>query len=158
MTSIFKLTIISGGQTGADRGGLEAAKELGLPTGGYCPKGYLTEDGPDLMLKEFGLIELKSKSYKSRTVKNIKVSDGTVIFVDVDSSGKLKSKGSLLTFNTAVKLNKPVLVNPDEAKFKTWLTDNNIQVLNVAGNRESVNPGISNIVKSFLLKSLMNNI
>lgn len=111
----------------------------------------MTEDGPDLSLKEFGLIELKSKSYKSRTVKNIKVSDGTVIFGDTDSSGKLKSKGSLLTFNTSVKLNKPVIVNPDEATFKTWLSHNNIYVLNVAGNRESVNPGVQEMVKQFLL-------
>ena len=31
--------IISGGQTGADRGGLDAAIELGIPHGGWCPKG-----------------------------------------------------------------------------------------------------------------------
>jgi len=37
--------VISGGQTGADRGGLIAAKELGIPTGGTAPLGYKTEAG-----------------------------------------------------------------------------------------------------------------
>lgn len=114
----------------------------------------MTEDGSDISLKEFGLIELKDTGYKKRTVKNIKTSDGTVIFGDTDSSGKLKSKGSLLTFYTVVKLNKPVIVNPDEASFKAWLVGNSIQVLNVAGNRESVNPGIQDRVKTFLLLAL----
>jgi hypothetical protein len=31
--------LISGGQTGADQGALDAALELGHPCGGWCPKG-----------------------------------------------------------------------------------------------------------------------
>jgi hypothetical protein len=31
--------VISGGQTGADQAGLAAAKRLGVPTGGFMPKG-----------------------------------------------------------------------------------------------------------------------
>ncbi|HEY5122242.1 MAG TPA: putative molybdenum carrier protein, partial [Ignavibacteria bacterium] len=128
--------IISGGQTGADRGGLEGARALGIETGGYCPKGYLTENGLDLTLKDFGLIEINSKDYRERTIKNIEISDGTVIFDNVNEKGKLKSPGSVLTLNTAIKISKPVVVNPDELTFKTWLIENNIHVLNVAGNRE----------------------
>ncbi len=37
---------ISGGQSGADFGGLLAAKRCGIPTGGKIPKGFLTENGP----------------------------------------------------------------------------------------------------------------
>ena len=37
--------IVSGGQTGADRGGLDAARAVGLPHGGWCPKGRQAEDG-----------------------------------------------------------------------------------------------------------------
>ena len=37
--------IVSGGQTGVDRGALEAALELGFPYGGLIPKGRLAEDG-----------------------------------------------------------------------------------------------------------------
>lgn len=37
--------IISGGQTGVDRGALEAAIALGILHGGYCPRGRRAEDG-----------------------------------------------------------------------------------------------------------------
>jgi len=39
------LKIMSGGQTGVDRGALEAALELGIECGGWCPAGRLAEDG-----------------------------------------------------------------------------------------------------------------
>jgi hypothetical protein len=145
--------IISGGQTGADRGGLEAVKENGITTGGYCPKGWLTENGPDVTLKEFGLIEMDTADYKKRTIKNIETSDGTVIFGAVGKRGGILSGGSKLTLSTAKKLKKPVIVNPDEITFKSWLAENNIQILNVAGNRESVNPGLEKKVKNYLLRT-----
>jgi hypothetical protein len=37
--------IISGGQTGADQAALDAAIKLGIPHGGWIPKGRLTEKG-----------------------------------------------------------------------------------------------------------------
>ena len=36
--------IISGGQTGADMGGLLASELIGIPRGGYCPDGYVDEN------------------------------------------------------------------------------------------------------------------
>ena len=54
--------IISGGQTGADRAGLEVAKRLGYETGGTVPRGYKTSTGPDPTLKEFGVVEHKIRS------------------------------------------------------------------------------------------------
>ena len=38
--------IISGGQTGADRAALDVAFKLGIPHGGWIPKGRIAEDGP----------------------------------------------------------------------------------------------------------------
>ena len=38
--------LVSGGQTGVDQGALEAAIELGLEHGGWCPRGRLSEAGP----------------------------------------------------------------------------------------------------------------
>jgi hypothetical protein len=35
--------IISGGQTGADQAALDAAIELGVPHGGWTPKGRLSD-------------------------------------------------------------------------------------------------------------------
>ncbi len=37
--------IISGGQTGADRAGIDVAIELGIPHGGWIPKGRRAENG-----------------------------------------------------------------------------------------------------------------
>lgn len=150
--------IISGGQSGADRGGLEAAKKLGIPTGGYCPKGWLTENGPDYSLKEFGLKEMETAVYDKRTIKNVTESDGTIIFCNLDSKGRIKSHGSALTHRATLELKKPVLINPDMEKFSEWLKINKIKILNIAGSRESEAPGIQKKVKDFLVQSLSNNI
>lgn len=144
--------IISGGQTGADRGGLEAAKILGIATGGFCPKGFLTENGADISLKDFGLIELETSDFESRTIKNVVSADGTVIFGNTDENGNLLSPGSSLTFKTSLEFNKPVILNPDCDEFINWLKSNDISILNVAGDRESANPGIYKKVKGFLIE------
>jgi len=145
--------IISGGQTGADRGGLEAAKILGIETGGFCPKGFLTEIGSDISLKDYGLIELETYDYDSRTVKNVVSADGTVIFGNTDINGNLISPGTNLTFKTSVELNIPVILNPDKEEFQFWLRTNKISTLNVAGDRESANPGICESVKGFIINT-----
>ena len=61
------LKIISGGQAGADQGGLLGARDAGLPTGSTAPKGWRTEDDPAPWLVDFGLVESKSPSYAART-------------------------------------------------------------------------------------------
>jgi len=122
--------VISGGQVGADRLGLEAAKALGLETGGTAPFGYRTSNGPDMDLRRFGLVESQSSHYPPRTVSNVKDSDGTVIFAE-----DLLSRGVVLTRNTAVRLGRPFIQNPTPAEFKIWAEYHNIEVLNVAGNR-----------------------
>lgn len=37
--------LISGGQTGVDRGALDAALEVNFPCGGWCPEGRMAGDG-----------------------------------------------------------------------------------------------------------------
>jgi hypothetical protein len=37
--------LVSGGQSGVDRAALDVALELGLPCGGWCPRGRKAEDG-----------------------------------------------------------------------------------------------------------------
>jgi hypothetical protein len=46
------------------------------------------------------------------------------------------------------------MVNPSEEDFVQWLADNNTRILNVAGNRESISPGIENRVIKFLSSTI----
>src|SRR4029077_12697814 len=70
--------IISGGQSGADRAGLDFAIETGLEHGGYVPRGRKAEDGK--IDDRYNMVELSTTSYPARTRRNIEESDGTVIF------------------------------------------------------------------------------
>lgn len=133
--------IISGGQTGIDRLGLEIGRELGLETGGTTTPGYYTENGPDTSLQDFGVTEIapelqagrKGKEfYLPRTEQNVINSDGTVYFsTDEDSAGRIATQ------RFAKAHNKPFLLNPTSQELAQWLVDNNIGTLNVAGNRGS---------------------
>lgn len=154
--------IISGGQTGADQGGLEAAKIAGLETGGIMPRGFRTTNGPNPELAElYGLTEDKYDNYQNRTKLNVERSDGTIILaIDMDSTG------TLLTQKCANNAKKPILLIPvkkfpsptvlHEEKMiqeaKKFIIDNNITVLNIAGNRESGNSGLQESVREFLVK------
>ncbi|SRR5260221_9026339 len=122
--------IISGGQTGIDQLGLKVAKELGIPTGGTAPKGFRTELGPYLSLRdEYNLVESIYSDYGPRTKDNVLDSDGTVVFSEIGSAG------SRLTISCARIANKPYILNPDANELRDWLIEHNIKTLNVAGNR-----------------------
>jgi hypothetical protein len=69
--------IISGGQTGADRAALDVAIRLGIPYGGWIPKGRVAEDGP--LPDKYQLQEMPTNSYSKRTEQNVIDSDGTLI-------------------------------------------------------------------------------
>ena len=142
------LRIISGGQTGVDRAGLEVAKELGIATGGTAPKGYRTQRGSDPSLKDFGLGEDASPDYRPRTIKNVQDADGTVWFGDPNSPG------GRLTLSTARNLNKPNLVNPSVEQLVQWMKAKGIKTLNVAGNRENTNPKAAKQAREVLSQAL----
>ncbi len=130
--------IISGGQTGVDRGALDACLELNFPCGGWCAAGRTAEDGPISVL--YPLIELRSPYYDDRTRRNIVESDATLII----SEGKL-SGGTLLTANYAKQIGRPVFI----FELSPFFIDNtfedlldfleayHVQTLNVAGPRAS---------------------
>jgi len=139
--------IISGGQTGADRGGLEGGRDLGLETGGTAPKDYKTENGSDLSLKEFGLEESAIADYRLRTAVNIINSGGTVIF------GNANSSGCRLTKKLAELHRKPLAINPTVTELRQFVSRYKIEVLNVAGNRESRNFGICKSVRDKIVKA-----
>lgn len=92
--------IISGGQTGADRGGLDAAMQYGVSHGGWCPRGRIAEDG--IIPARYHLKEMASPEYLPRTKANAFDSDATVIFSYSPPMG-----GSLKTITYAHHLEKP---------------------------------------------------
>jgi predicted Rossmann-fold nucleotide-binding protein len=80
--------VISGGQTGADQAGWRAAEACGIPPGGWMPRGFLTEDGPQRWFANvYGAREMPTASYPARTVQNVRDSDGTIWFGSTDSPG-----------------------------------------------------------------------
>ena len=164
-TSKGGLTIISGGQTGADQGALLAARKLCLVTGGTAPRGWLTEDGPQkALLQSFGLRECAERGYPPRTKANVLNADGTLIV------GPYRTGGSALTAKLANDHRKPLFTVPYAAalsrtscasrgdhvvdEFRHWLRHHRIHILNVAGNRESQSPGICAFTSTFLLEAL----
>lgn len=145
--------VISGGQTGADYAGVNAAKISGLETGGWMPKGFLTQDGlrPEYAAR-FGMIETEQSSYPPRTALNVKNSDGTLRL-----ASDWSSRGEQLTLRMIQQYKKPYLdikvgawVNKTIDEIFQWLVDQKIEVLNVAGNSERTSPGIQLIAETFL--------
>jgi hypothetical protein len=145
--------ICSGGQTGADMGGLLAAKQMGITTGGYIPKGCITEDGPrPAIAKHFNLTETSTSRYEPRTYANAKLGDGTIRFAT-----DWYSAGEICTLEAIEKYSKPYIdidpTNPRPvSEVEKWIKDNNIKVLNVAGNRESKSPGICKFTREYIVK------
>ncbi len=135
--------IISGGQTGADEAGLLVARQLKLETGGSAPYNWMTDEGPQReYLRGFNLspAPYDSRTYPKRTELNVRNSDGTVLF------GRMSSPGSKLTIKLCKLAHKPYLINPNSRVLARFVEVNKIKTLNVAGNRERTNPGISETV------------
>jgi hypothetical protein len=146
------MQVISGGQTGVDRGALDAAMELGIPHGGWCPCGRLAEDGriPD----RYQLRECDSSEYRVRTQQNVLASDATLILY----RGRLAG-GTELTRRLAQEHGRPHrVVNldgvVDEGDIRRWLEELRAKTLNVAGPRESQSPGIEVLAREFMVRLL----
>lgn len=134
------LTIRSGGQTGVDRAALDAAMEQGLAVTGWCPAGRLAEDGriPD----RYPLAETSLADYAQRTRWNVRDSDATLILSRSPLAG-----GTALTAAIAEELGRPLLIVDPGAPvaadvIRSWVRRQRVGDLNVAGPRESEDPGI----------------
>ena len=143
--------IISGGQTGADQAALDVAIKLDIIHGGWIPKGRKTEAG--ILPAKYKLKEMATASYPIRTEKNVIDSDGTLIFTHGALTG-----GSALTRKIANQHGRPCLyINLDKInafkaalQINTWVEDNSISVLNVAGSRASKDPKLYDAVIGIL--------
>jgi hypothetical protein len=144
--------LISGGQTGVDRAGLDAAMALGIAHGGWCPRGRRAEDGT--IPSRYQLTEHESPDYAPRTVQNVLDADGTLVLCPGVPTG-----GTLLTCQVARQHRRPLLVvdldhPPAPQVVRAWLAEQKIRVLNVAGPRESQSPGVGARARGYLLEVL----
>jgi hypothetical protein len=138
---VAALKVISGGQTGVDRAALDAALSLGLPVGGWCPRGRLAEDG--LIPDTYPLYETRSSEPHVRTQRNVEASSATLVITRGAPTG-----GTRFTVEVASSMRRPLLVvdvseSPDPVgEISRWLEQIRPRVLNVAGPKESGAPGI----------------
>lgn len=150
-----KLTIMSGGQTGVDRAALDWAIEHGINHWGWCSRGRLAEDG--IISSVYNMKLGDSYGYEERTELNVKDSDATVIFCRNTSDLRGGTK-TTVKFCTLHK--RPVLVfvendafTPTVEKFRQMLEYIQVYNLNVAGPRESKQPGLSSYVRRILTET-----
>lgn len=142
--------VISGGQTGVDRGALDAAIALGIPHGGKCPRGRLAED--DVIPACYELQEMESKKYSKRTEQNVVDADATLILFYGQLSG-----GTEFTRRMAIKHRKPYFLYDFTAPSSLedvarWQQDESVQILNCAGPRESSCQGIGELTRQFCIE------
>ncbi len=141
--------IVSGGQTGVDRAALEVAIALGIEHGGWCPRGRLAEDG--MIPSRYLLTENDSSDYKVRTAQNVAESDATLILHERPLSG-----GTRLTERVAKRASKPLgcflVCESSIEPIRDWLDQHLPEVLNVAGPRDSVSPGIEQRAAELLMR------
>lgn len=131
-----------------DRAALDAALELGICCGGWCPQGRRAADG--VIPVRYPLRETRSRHYAERTRCNVRDSDATLVLHLGGLSG-----GTLLTAQIALQLEKPLLcVNLAQAwefgQALQWLQREGVGRLNVAGPREQEQPGIYRLAKEWM--------
>ncbi|MCI0335548.1 MAG: putative molybdenum carrier protein [Planctomycetes bacterium] len=159
------ITIVSGGQTGADRAALDFALEHGMKHSGWCPRGRIAEDGE--IPPRYELRETPSRRYSQRTEWNVRVSDATVAFtIAAQLAG-----GTALTISYAERLGKPSLhlsrdalaishgdagaVNEAASRLLSFLHEHQIRTLNVAGPRASQEPLVADFVHDVLRQAFI---
>lgn len=152
----------SGGQTGADRGGLDAAREQNVPICGWCPPGGLAEDLPEppgLLALYPELREGPSQGYVERTAWNVRDSHATLI---ISPGGLEPRSGTEMTAIFAERMGRPVLVlegarvSEDATEALAWLRSLGTcaMTLNVAGPRESKMPGVYQLTHDIMANVL----
>jgi hypothetical protein len=163
------IKVISGGQTGVDQAGWRAAKRYGIATGGWMPKGFLTEMGvrsPEFA-DLYGATEHESSEYPPRTALNVRDSDGTLLFSTRPDTPGTRFTRQLMTRGSndgKIRVHCEIVVErgPDGSWqlhrylhtptwFILWIEGRGgIETLNVAGPRESRAPGIGKWVEDYL--------
>lgn len=135
--------IISGGQTGADRGALDAALALDMPCGGWCPEGRLDENGR--IPGHYPLTELPGGGFRERTIKNVRESDGALIlYLGEPQGGTQTTVNACIQYGKAYCLLDRSQLTPERSSEVAvcFVRENDIRILNVAGPRASEDAGM----------------
>ena len=132
--------VVSGGQTGVDRAALDWALHNKISCGGWCPKGRLAEDG--IIPVRYPLRETYSTDYELRTEYNVRDSQATmIIYRSMMGPGTQATKRFCQQYDkTFLEVDLSREVRPGD--IIEWLGGKNIEILNIAGPRESQSPGI----------------
>lgn len=146
--------IRSGGQTGVDRAAFDAAREVGLPICGWCPKGGWAEDmedAPGLLIEYPEMVETPEEKPEQRTMWNVRDADAVIIYYH-ESKNRM-SVGTELAKDTGLKHNKLMLIADCHTKPEdviVWLKHIGRDLtLSIGGPRESESPGIYDEAKNF---------
>ncbi len=151
--------IVSGGQTGVQRGALAAAMELGFPYGGMVPKGRLAEDGR--VPERFDRMSVAPrKDYLYSAEWNVTRSDATLVIsrepVDMRYRIDIGSSVTQWTVKFCIDHGKPhvLITRGNVPAVLEWLQGMGKDgiVLNVSGPAESVSPGIEKTSSEFISK------
>lgn len=153
------VAVRSGGQSGADRGAMDAAQALGVPVEGWCPAGGWAEDYPEppgvLAFYPY-MVETPLPDVAQRTEWNIRDSTCGIV---LNTSMRGTSRGTDLGYECYAKYSIPhfeILLDGSEtideqvARACAWLQELNDDavVLGIGGPRASEYPGIYNIAFS----------
>lgn len=160
MEAYYPECIVSGAQTGADRGALIAAMKLGYTTGGWVPKGRLAEDG--VVPPEFNVTETTGSGWAERTKLNVECADATIIFTyEEELTGGSALTLQLMREAKTAGYHMPLFRDASEClnkkaggELRRWLAQVRPKTLNVAGSRESKAPGLQAHVEAIVLLAL----
>ena len=152
--------VVSGGQTGADRAALEAARDAGIETGGWVHLRGRAEDGalPDCYPNTKGMC---SAVPAIRTRCDVIGSDDTAIFHHGNIFG-----GTRHTMEAVSEFGKTLLcldLSKWSAAFAAtrlldWVTAEGVEVLKVAGPRQTEDRNIYSAVRAVLARAFRNGL
>jgi hypothetical protein len=146
--------IISDGQSGADLAAWQLAESHGIAVSGRMPAGLASEEPlrPETSTP-LGADESISASDRARIERNVRDADATLWFGETTSARASETVVTCRRSGKAIMLLYPG-ADFEPAHVASWIEENHIKTLNVAGNGEGDEPGITDRAERFLRQVL----